>query len=82
MEDKLKTWQELKSLVADLEADFNKTYIKRTEAASVRVTKGMQKLKILAQKVRLDIFSERLIIEAEKEVKKKIKAENEAKNKK
>jgi hypothetical protein len=82
MEDKLKTWEELKSLVADLDVDFNKTYYKRYEAASVRVTKGMQELKILAQKVRLDIFSERLIIEEEKKVKKQIKAENEVKNKK
>jgi hypothetical protein len=48
-------YQELKDLVASLEADFVKFYDKENAAAGTRVRKGMQDLKNLAQEIRLEV---------------------------
>jgi hypothetical protein len=46
---------ELKTLVMDLEGDFEKFYDKENQAAGTRVRKGMQDLKNLAQEIRLQV---------------------------
>jgi hypothetical protein len=46
---------ELKSAVITLEEDFAKFYAKGNKAAGTRVRKGMQDLKELAQRIRLEV---------------------------
>ena len=41
--------------VKDLEEDFTKFYEKSNKVAGTRIRKGMQELKELAQKIRLDV---------------------------
>ena len=41
--------------VKGLEEDFGKFYDKNNNAAGIRVRKGMQDLKEMAQKIRLDV---------------------------
>jgi Histone H1-like protein Hc1 len=48
-------FSQLKSLVLDLEGDFEKFYVKGNKAAGTRVRKGMQDLKVLAQDIRKDV---------------------------
>ncbi len=48
-------FNDLKNLVDSLEADFEKFYDKRNNAAGTRVRKGMQDMKNLAQKIRLEV---------------------------
>ena len=48
-------FDELKTLVMDLEEDFMKFYEKGNNAAGTRVRKGMQDLKNLAQDIRVEI---------------------------
>ena len=48
-------FEELKTLVTDLEEDFSKFYEKDIKAAGTRVRNGMQKIKVLAQEIRKDI---------------------------
>lgn len=48
-------YQQLKDLLASLEADFVKFYDKENAAAGTRVRKGMQDLKNLAQDIRVEI---------------------------
>ncbi len=48
-------YQQLKDLVASLEADFVKFYDKENSAAGTRVRKGMQDLKNLAQEIRVEV---------------------------
>jgi len=62
MENKLKSFNELKELINKLEKDIHKFYEKGNETAGIRVSKGMQKAKIMAKQVRLDIFVEKKII--------------------
>jgi len=51
----MKKFNEVKELVAALEADADKFYNKANSAAGTRVRKGMQDLKNLAQSIRLEI---------------------------
>lgn len=46
---------ELKNLVASLEEDATKFYEKDNKAAGVRLRKGLQDIKTMAQALRLDV---------------------------
>lgn len=48
-------FDQLKSLVDGLEADFGKFYNDGNNAAGTRVRKGMQEMKNLAQEIRLEV---------------------------
>lgn len=48
-------FDELKTLVTELEDDFAKFYEKGNKAAGTRVRKGMQDLKDLAQSIRVEV---------------------------
>lgn len=47
--------EQMRSMVADLEADMNKFYDKSNKAAGTRARKQLQELKKVAQEVRLEI---------------------------
>ncbi|MBC6401317.1 MAG: histone H1 [Ekhidna sp.] len=51
----MKRFEQLKSIVESLEADFEKFYDKGNSAAGTRVRKGMQDIKNLAQEIRLEV---------------------------
>lgn len=51
----MKRFDELRDLVMSLEADFQKFYDKKNQAAGTRVRKGMQELKNLAQNIRVEV---------------------------
>jgi len=51
----MKKFEEVKNLVAALEADEDKFYSKGNSDAGTRVRKGMQDLKNLAQAIRLEV---------------------------
>lgn len=51
----MKRFEQLKSMVESLEADFEKFYDKKNNAAGTRVRKGMQDMKNLAQEIRLEV---------------------------
>lgn len=51
----MKRFEELKSMVDALEADFDKFYDKENNAAGTRVRKAMQELKNLAQEIRIEV---------------------------
>lgn len=53
----MKKFEELKALVEELHADFEKFYEKEQNAAGTRIRKGMQELKAFAQDVRAEIQS-------------------------
>jgi hypothetical protein len=48
----MEKFQQIKALIADLEADAEKFYEKGNKSAGTRIRKGMQELKKLAQEVR------------------------------
>jgi hypothetical protein len=48
-------FSEIKDLITSLEADFEKFYDKKNQAAGTRVRKGMQDLKNLAQDIRKEV---------------------------
>jgi hypothetical protein len=48
-------FNELKALVASLEEDATKFYEKENKAAGVRLRKGLQEIKSMAQALRLDV---------------------------
>ena len=48
-------FDELKTLMTELEDDFSKVYEKGNKAAGTRVRKGMQDLKDLAQSIRVEV---------------------------
>lgn len=48
-------FEQLKSLVLGLEADFDKFYAKGNKAAGTRIRKGMQDLKVMAQDIRKEV---------------------------
>ena len=48
-------FEEVRDLVASLESDFEAFYEKGNKAAGVRVRKGMQDLKAMAQDIRVDV---------------------------
>lgn len=52
---KMKKFEEVKKLIADLEGDADKFYNKGNSAAGTRVRKGMQDLKNLSQAIRLEV---------------------------
>jgi hypothetical protein len=47
----------IKRLVADMEADFPKFYTHKNQSAGIRIRRNMQKVRELAQKIRLDVLS-------------------------
>ncbi|MEE1883883.1 histone H1 [Pedobacter flavus] len=51
----MKKFNEVKALIASLEADADKFYNKANSAAGTRVRKGMQDLKNMAQAIRLEV---------------------------
>ncbi|RYE31843.1 MAG: histone H1 [Sphingobacteriaceae bacterium] len=51
----MKKFEEIKKLLASLEADAEKFYMKGNSAAGTRIRKGMQDLKNMAQAIRLEI---------------------------
>ena len=51
----MKKFNEVKELIASLEADADKFYNKANSAAGTRVRKGMQDLKNLATEIRKEI---------------------------
>ncbi len=51
----MKKFEELKSLIASIEADAEKFYNKGNSAAGTRVRKGMQDLKNIAQAIRAEV---------------------------
>ncbi len=59
-------YKELKEIVLKLEEDFDKFYNKENSAAGTRVRKGMQDLKVLAQKIREDVQGIKNKAEAQK----------------
>lgn len=52
-----KRFEELREKVMQLETDFEKFYEKKNQAAGTRVRKGMQEMKNLAQKIRIEVQS-------------------------
>ncbi|MBS9523134.1 histone H1 [Litoribacter ruber] len=48
-------FNEIKDLVMGMEADFEKFYDKKNQAAGTRVRKGMQDLKNIAQDIRKEV---------------------------
>ncbi|MDA1268488.1 MAG: histone H1 [Bacteroidetes bacterium] len=52
-------FSDVKNLVMNLEADFEKFYDKGNQAAGTRVRKGMQDLKNLAQAIRTEVQSKK-----------------------
>jgi hypothetical protein len=48
-------FEQVKSLIMDLEGDFDKFYDKKNQAAGTRIRKGMQDLKNIAQEIRLEV---------------------------
>lgn len=48
-------YSNLRDLVASLEGDFEKFFLKSNKAAGTRVRKGMQEIKALAQAIRQEI---------------------------
>jgi hypothetical protein len=51
----MEKFNELKALVSSLEEDATKFYEKENKAAGVRLRKGLQDIKALAQELRLDV---------------------------
>jgi len=51
----MKRFDELRDKVMALEADFEKFYEKKNQAAGTRVRKGMQDLKNFAQDIRKEV---------------------------
>lgn len=51
----MKKFEELKTLIASLEADADKFYNKGNSAAGTRIRKGMQDLKNAAQAIRQEV---------------------------
>jgi hypothetical protein len=51
----MELFNELKALVASLEEDATKFYEKGNKAAGVRLRKGLQDIKFMAQSLRVDV---------------------------
>lgn len=51
----MKKFEEIKNIIAGVEADAEKFYKNGNNAAGTRVRKAMQDLKVLAQEVRLEV---------------------------
>lgn len=48
-------FEQVKEMILSLEADFDKFYDKKNQAAGTRIRKGMQELKNVAQEIRLEV---------------------------
>ena len=48
-------FEQVKTLILELEGDFEKFYDKKNQAAGTRIRKGMQDLKNIAQEIRLEV---------------------------
>ena len=51
----MKKFEELKSLVEDLEDDATKFYVKKNKAAGTRLRKGCQNIKNVCQEIRIEV---------------------------
>ncbi|MCU0336406.1 MAG: hypothetical protein MUF12_00975 [Sediminibacterium sp.] len=51
----MKKFTELKALVDGLENDFTAFYEKKNQSAGTRIRVGMQKIKSMAQEIRVDV---------------------------
>jgi hypothetical protein len=51
----MKQFDNLLKHVQDLKEDFEKFYIKNNKTAGTRIRKGMQDLKEMAQKIRIEV---------------------------
>ena len=51
----MQKFEDLKSLIASLENDADKFYVKGNSAAGTRLRKGMQELKNMAQQIRAEV---------------------------
>lgn len=51
----MQKFEDLKNLIASLEADADKFYAKGNSAAGTRLRKGMQELKNMAQQIRAEV---------------------------
>jgi hypothetical protein len=51
----MEKFNELKTLIANLEEDATKFYEKDNKAAGVRLRKGLQDIKAISQSLRLDV---------------------------
>lgn len=51
----MEKYNELKELVNNLNDDITKAYTKKNSAAGVRVRVAMQKIKLIAQEIRVEI---------------------------
>lgn len=49
------SFEKIREHIMSLEDDFSKFYDKKNKAAGTRIRKGMQELKDLAQKIRLEV---------------------------
>jgi hypothetical protein len=55
----MKEFENLLKHVKDLEEDFIKFYDKDNKAAGTRIRKGMQDLKEMAQRIRLEVLNKK-----------------------
>ena len=55
----MKQFDDLQKHIADLKEDFEKFYEKENQAAGLRVRKGMQELKGMAQQIRVEVKDKR-----------------------
>ena len=62
-------FEEIRDLILGLEGDFDKFYAKDNQAAGTRVRQGMQALKELAQKIRMEVQDIKNEKDAEKDKK-------------
>ena len=51
----MENFNELKTLIASLEEDATKFYEKENKASGVRLRKGLQEIKTLAQSLRIEV---------------------------
>ncbi len=62
----MKRFDEIRDLIMSLEGDFEKFYDKGNQAAGTRVRQGMQKLKTVAQDIRVEVQNQKNAGEAPK----------------
>lgn len=55
----MENFEKLKTFIMSLEDDADKFFNKGNNAASVRLTKGMQTIKAMAQEVRKSVFDKK-----------------------
>jgi hypothetical protein len=51
----MEKYNKLKELIATIEVDAEKFYVKGSKAAGTRVRSGMQEIKVLAQEIRNEV---------------------------